>query len=238
MATYKKPATKSFTMHDTPPSERPRERLRALGADKLSAPELLAIILRSGKKGEPVTMLAQRLLGEFKNIQGLADAPVEELSRVSGIGPAKAAEIKAAMELGRRLISFEAPNKTDIIANPARIIDFLYPELYDKKQEYFYIVTIDSRNQIINKENISKGSLNASIVEPREVFSLAIKSNAAAVIFAHNHPSGDPTPSAEDINITRKLVAGGKLLNIEVLDHIIITRNRNKCLSFKEEKLI
>lgn len=221
-----------------PISERPRERLQALGADKLSAGELLAIILRSGKKGEPVTQLAQRLMSKFGNIQRLADASVEELSEISGIGAAKATQIKAALELGRRLIDFGIPSKVNIINNPKQVIDFIYPELMDKKQEYFYLITVNSRNQIINKENISKGSLNASIVEPREVFSPAIRANAAAVIFAHNHPSGDPNPSAEDISLTRKLVEGGRLLNIEVLDHIIITKDRNKYLSFKKEKLI
>ncbi|MFH1227386.1 MAG: DNA repair protein RadC [Planctomycetota bacterium] len=239
MPHYKKPALKSFTMHDTPLAERPRERLKALGADKLSVGELLAIILSSGTKGEPVTQLAQRLLAKFgNNIQGLSEASVEELCQIPGIGPAKAIKIKSALELGRRLIRFEDPAKIDIMGNPDHAISFVYPDLYDKKEERFYLIIINSRNRIIGKEEISKGSINASIVEPREVFGTAIRANAASVIFAHNHPSGDPAPSAEDINITRKLVAGGKLLNIEVIDHVIITRNRNKCLSFKQEKLI
>jgi DNA repair protein RadC len=237
MANYKKPANKSFTVHDMPMSERPRERLQALGADKLSAGELLAIILRSGTKGEPVTQLAQRLLGKFGNIQGLADAPLEELSKISGIGPAKATEIKAALELGRRLISFESPETVNV-RNQNQVIDYIYPDLHDKKQEHFYIIMVNSRNKVIGNECISRGSINASIVEPREVFGPAIRANAAAVIFAHNHPSGDATPSAEDITITKKLVESGRLLNIEVLDHIIITRERKKCLSFKQEKLM
>lgn len=243
MPNYKKHTNKSFTVRDMPMSERPRERLHAIGPDKLSAGELLAIILSSGSRGEPVTVLAQRLLGHFNNqLSRIADATVEELTMINGVGPAKAAQVKAALELGRRLMTPDIQN-IDIVKDPGRVVDYIYPKLRDMKKEYFYVLPVNSRNMVIRDVEATKGGLTSSIVEPRVVFKDALAANAAAVIVAHNHPSGDPTPSGDDIAITKRLAEAGRIVGVEVLDHIIIgnpanNSNRKKYFSFKEERLL
>ncbi|MEK7448515.1 MAG: DNA repair protein RadC [Planctomycetota bacterium] len=231
---------KSFTIHDLPVSERPRERLKKYGAEVLSAQELLAVVLGRGIRGESVMVTAQRLLSEFGNLKGIAAASLEELCRVKGIGPAKASQLKAVFALNEKLNDLpdetESGKKHPLISSPETVNKYMYTKLRDKKKEHFYVVLLNSRNKIICDEKISEGSLNASLVEPREVFQPAIKASAAAVIFVHNHPSGDPTPSDDDLRVTRDLIQAGKIFKIEVLDHIIV--GEKNWFSMKQEKLM
>ena len=226
--------SKAFTIHDLPADERPRERLVKLGEQALSAQELLQLILGRGIAGESVAVTAQKLLSQFGSLQRLAEASIEELSLIKGIGLAKAAQIKAAFEIGRRLSTQAAPYKSKELTDPKKVYRLIKSKLKDYHKEHFYIIALNSRNHSITE--VSVGSLNASIVHPREVFSEAIKNKAASVIFVHNHPSGDPEPSEGDLVITKRLVEAGKILDIEVVDHIIVTSNN--FLSFKERKLL
>ena len=212
----------SFTIHDLPVAERPRERLQQYGEAALSSQELLAVILGRGIAGESVTVTAQRLLKEFGDLKGLAQATVEELSRVKGIGQAKACQIKAAFELASRLEGYSSINNREAIKTPTDVVSFVRNRLKDKKKEYFLAVLLDTRGQVIKTCEISIGSLDSSIVHPREVYKEAIAASAASVVFVHNHPSGDPTPSEIDIGLNKRLVEAGDLLGIEVLDHIVI----------------
>ena len=212
----------SFTIHDLPVAERPRERLQQYGEAALSSQELLAVILGRGIAGESVTVTAQRLLKEFGDLKGLAQATVEELSRVKGIGQAKACQIKASFELASRLEGYSSINNREAIKAPTDVVSFVRNRLKDKKREYFLAVLLDTRGQVIKTSEISIGSLDSSIVHPREVYKEAIAASAASVVFVHNHPSGDPTPSEIDIGLNKRLVEAGELLGIEVLDHIII----------------
>ena len=215
---------KTFTIRDLPPSERPRERLLKLGAEALSAQEILALILGRGIKDESVMVTAQRLLSQFGNLKGIANASIEELARVRGIGVAKATQIKAAFELSKRLEGYESGKKVTI-KTPEDIVEQVRARLKDKKKEHFLVILLNTRNQLIGIAPISIGSLDASIVHPREVFKEAISATAASVIFAHNHPSGDPQPSEDDIKLTKRLVQAGEIIGIEVLDHIIVGGN-------------
>ncbi|MBU4481349.1 DNA repair protein RadC [Patescibacteria group bacterium] len=229
--------TKSFTIHDLPKEERPRERLVKFGEQMLSVQELLQLILGRGIAGESVAVTAQKLLTQFGNLQKLAEASIEELSLIKGIGLAKAGQIKAAFEIGRRLSTQTPPYKSKELTDPEKVYRLIKSKLKDYTREHFYIIPIDSRNYSIAE--VSVGSLNASIVHPREVFAEAIKNKAASVIFVHNHPSGDPEPSEGDLVITKRLVEAGKILEIEVVDHIIITNNEKlPFFSFKERKLL
>jgi DNA repair protein RadC len=226
---------KSFTIRDLPVSERPRERLQKFGAEALSAQEILAVLLGRGVSGESVMVTAQRLLSQFGSLKGIADASVEELSGVKGIGLAKAAQIKAAFELSSRLGGYaEAQGKT-VLETPEAVAGLVKGRLGGKKKEHFLALLLDTRNQLIKIAEISVGSLDASIVHPREVYKEAIAASAASVIFVHNHPSGDPTASEDDIKLTRGLAEAGEILGIEVLDHIII--GDKKYLSLKREGL-
>jgi len=214
---------KSFTLHDLPPDERPRERLIKFGEQALSAQELLQLILGRGVAGESVAVMAQKLLTQFGSLQKLSEAGLEELSSIKGIGPAKAAQIKAAFEISRRLSTQTESYKSKELTDPEKVYKLVKSKLKDYHKEHFYVISLNSRNYSIAE--VSIGSLNASIVHPREVFAEAIKNKAASVIFSHNHPSGDPEPSEDDLEITKRLVEAGKVLGIEVIDHIIITKN-------------
>lgn len=214
--------TKTFTIRDLPLSERPRERLLKLGTEALSVQELLALILGRGTKGESVMFTAQKLLSKFGNLKNIASASIEELTQVNGIGTAKATQLKAALELGKRLEEHSTDTKEHTIRSPEDVIKAVKNKLKGKKREHFLTICLDTRNHLINIHTISVGSLDSSIVHPREVFKEAISSSAASVIFVHNHPSGDPTPSEDDIKLTKRLVEVGEIMGIEILDHIIV----------------
>ena len=226
---------KSFTIHDLPLSERPRERLQKFGVEALSAQEILALILGRGVAGESVMVTAQRLLSQFGSLKGIASASVEELSQVKGIGVAKASQIKAAFELANRLEDYMEAGDRPIVKTPENVVGLVRGRLKGKKKEHFLALLLDTRNQLIKVAEISVGSLDSSLVHPREVFKEAISATAASVIFAHNHPSGDPTASEDDIKLTKRLAEAGEIVGIDVLDHIIIS-DKNY-LSLKREGL-
>jgi len=212
----------SFTVRDLPINERPRERLLKLGSEALSAQEILALILGRGIKGESVMATSQKLLSRFGNLKGIVNASMEELMQVSGIGPAKAAQIKAALELSKRLDADVGEKSKPTLKSPEDVAAVMKSKLKGKKKEHFWVICLDTRNRLINYRPVSIGSLDTSIVHPREVFKEAISSSAASVIFVHNHPSGDPEPSKEDVELTNRLAKAGEIIGIDVLDHIIV----------------
>jgi DNA repair protein RadC len=217
--------TLSKGIHQWPASERPRECLLRDGAESLSDAQLMAILLRVGRPDFSAIHVAMELLQQSGGLQGLANRGIDELCRVPGVGPAKAAQLKAALELGKRALS--TPLSTGRrIGSSADLFQHYYPLLRDVRRELFKIILLDAKHAVIRDDTVSEGSLTLSIVHPREVFSLAIREAAAAVIFLHNHPSGDPQPSHEDRELTERLVAAGELLGIQVLDHLIIGDGR------------
>jgi len=211
-----------MTIHDLPVADRPRERLQALGAEALSAQEILALILGRGISGESVMVTAQRLLSQFGGLKGITGASLEELSQVRGIGIAKAAQIKAAVELAARVEGYSESAGKTIVKTPDDVAGVVQGRLKGKQKEYFLALLLDTRNQLIRAAEISIGSLDSSIVHPREVFKEAISASAASVIFVHNHPSGDTEASEDDIRLTKRLAEVGEIVGIDVLDHIII----------------
>jgi len=216
---------KSFTLHDLPVTERPRERLQRFGAEALSAQEILALILGRGIAGESVTMTAQRLLSKFGNLRGIAGASLEELAEIRGIGLAKASQIKAAFELANRVEGQPETGKRQVVKNPVEVVGVVKGRLKGKKKEHFLVVLLDTRNKVIKVSEVSVGSLDTSVVHPREVFKEAISASAASVIFVHNHPSGDTEASEEDVELSKRLAEVGEIMGIDVLDHIIVTDN-------------
>jgi DNA repair protein RadC len=224
----------SLMIRDLPVDLRPRERLAYAGASALSTAELLAIILRVGSQGENVIRLAERLLVTFGGVAGLAQADFAELCRQHGMGEAKTTQIKAALELGKRLL-VAAPDNRPQVRGPADVANLLMVEMGLLEQEQVRTVLMDTKNFILRVAHIYSGSLNAAMVRVGELFREAIRANAASIIVVHNHPSGDPTPSPEDVRVTESIVEAGKLLDIEVLDHLVIGRNR--FVSMKERGL-
>ena len=216
---------------DLPKIERPRERLLKYGVNKLSNSELIAIILGSGKKGENVIDLAKKLLKKFPNNQ-LSNTLIKHLIEIPGIGKTKACQIVACFELGKRFLKNK---QSQLILSPKDIWNDL-KDIRDKKKEHCVIFYLDVRNQVIKKEVISIGSLNTSLIHPREVFEPAIKNLAGQIILAHNHPSGENQPSEDDLAITNQLVKAGKILGINIVDHVIVTTGGY--YSFKEKGLI
>jgi len=229
------PMNNSFTIHDLPRSERPRERLRNLGAEALSGQELLALIIGRGIPGRSAIAIAQDLISRFGNLRHVSNATIEELAGVRGVGPAKAAQIKAAFELGRRQDMEADPGQVSI-TSPEALAKAIRKSIVEKTKEHFKLVLLNTRNKVIAISTISIGTLNASLVHPREVFKDALAHSASSIILAHNHPSDDPEPSDDDVSLTRRLADAGRLMGIEVLDHIIITRKGYT--SFKERGLL
>lgn len=224
----------AYRITDLAEGERPRERLEKHGANNLSSSELLAILLRVGVKGENAVQVATRLLQNFEGLSGLHKAPFDEVCAQRGIGRAKAAQIKAALELANRL-SLEIRSERISIHNPGDAAALVQHPMSALEQEELWVLLLDTRNRVLRTESIYKGSLNSSQVRVGELFKSAVRRNAAAIIVVHNHPSGDPTPSPDDIAVTRAIVQAGKLLDIEVLDHLIIAGGR--FVSLKERGL-
>ncbi|MBH8596864.1 MULTISPECIES: DNA repair protein RadC [unclassified Thermoactinomyces] len=222
-------------LSDVPEEERPRERMLRLGPQHLSNAELIALLLRTGSTGESVVALAHRVLVKTDGLKGLAQTSLQELMKIHGIGLAKAVQLMAGVELGQR-ISRLSPEERYVIRSPEDVAQYVMDELRFAKQEHFVCLFLDTKHQVICKKCVFKGSLNASLVHPREIFLEAIRSSSAAVICIHNHPSGDPTPSTEDIHVTERLIEAGQLLGIEVLDHVIIGDQR--FFSLREHGLI
>ena len=212
-------------IRDMPISERPRERLMRVGPNAVSTVELLAIILRTGSNGENVVRLAERILAHFSDLRKIEQATIGELCQVKGVGPAKAVEIKAAIELGRRAKLAGVPDKPRI-TTPADGANLIMSEMSVLEQEHLRVLMIDSRNYVDKIVTLYIGSLNGAVVRIGEIFRAAIRENAAAIIVAHNHPSGDPSPSNEDVRLTKEIVKAGKLLDMQVLDHLVIGHNR------------
>jgi DNA repair protein RadC len=210
---------------DLPAQERPRERLARVGEGALSTAELVAIILRVGVGGESALAMARRLLSTYDGLPGLARASFAELRAERGLGNAKTAQLKAALELGRRLL-LATPEDRIVVRSPSDVAQLLMAEMAHLEQEHFQVLYLDTRNRLLGSETVYIGSLNASHIRVAEVFRDAIKRNCAAIIVAHNHPSGDPSPSPEDVEVTRQLIEAGSLLNIELLDHLIIGQQR------------
>lgn len=224
----------AYRITDMEAEERPRERLAELGPSALSKAELLAILLRVGIQGENSVQLAQRILDEMGGLAGIQRASFEEMRQVRGLGFAKACQIKAAIELGSRLVREQAEEK-GAINSPGDAAAIIQLEMQGLPQEHLIVLILDTRNKLITKETVYKGSLNVSLVRVGELFKGAIIRNAASIILAHNHPSGDPTPSPEDVALTRSVVQAGKLMDIEVLDHLVIGNAR--FVSMKEKGL-
>jgi DNA repair protein RadC len=214
----------SLRLKDQPVSERPRERLVALGADALSHAELIAILLRTGLKGANAVEIGRQLLQKFGTLQALAQASIADLRKVKGIGRDKAVTLMAAFELAKRMAE-ELQDESPVLDNPEAIVQLLREQNLVKNVETLQVLLLNTRHRLIRVvEEITDGTLDTLLVHPREVFRSAIAANAAAVVLAHNHPSGDPTPSEADIKVTRDLIRAGQLLKIEVLDHVIIGR--------------
>lgn len=221
---------KSFTIHDLPVSERPRERLQRFGVEALSAQEILALILGRGISGESVMVTAQRLLSQFGSLKGIGSASLEELAQVRGIGIAKASQIRAAFELASRMEGGVESTDRPLIKTPEDVNSLVQNRLRGKKKEHFWALLLDTRNRLLKVAEISVGSLDSSIVHPREVFKEAVSASAAAVIFVHNHPSGDPEASEDDTKLTKRLAEAGQIMGIDVLDHIIIGDRKYRSL--------
>lgn len=216
-------------------ADRPRERLIRQGAESLSNQELIAILLRTGTRSESVLQLSNRVLAFFDRIQDMQHATLEEMTSVKGIGEAKAVQLLAAVELGKRLTRKQSTERY-VIRSPEDAATYLMPDMSNLNQEHFVVLFLNVKNEVLHSRTIFIGSLNSSIVHPREVFREAVKRSAASIICAHNHPSGNPSPSPEDIEVTKRLSEAGKIVGIDLLDHIII--GDHKFLSLKEGDFI
>jgi DNA repair protein RadC len=226
----------AVTLNQIPLEDRPRERLMQQGPQSLSNAELLAIILRTGTYSESAVNLAGRILSECEGLRELVNVSLDQLLTIKGIGAAKAVQIQACVELGRRLARTTGNVEIVTIRSPQDAADYMMDEMRYLQQEHFICLFLNTKNQITAKELISKGTLNAALVHPREVLRAALRRNSASIICLHNHPSGDPTPSSEDINLTKRLVEAGELVGIELLDHLII--GEQKFVSLKEQGLM
>ncbi|MCM2980580.1 hypothetical protein CHH55_19080 [Niallia circulans] len=222
----------SLLIRDFPNDERPRERFVKQGPESLANHELLALLIQTGSKNESVLTLANKLLVHFDGLRLLKDASLDELKEMKGIGTAKAIQLMAAIELGRRVSNLEFTDRY-CIRSPEDAAKYMMNEMRFLTQEHFVCLYLNTKNQVMHKQVVFIGSLNASIVHPREVYKEAFRRSAASIICLHNHPSGDPSPSREDIEVTKRLVECGKIIGIDLLDHIII--GENKFISLKEK---
>jgi len=222
----------TLMIRDVHEADRPRERLIRQGAKSLSNQELIAILLRTGTKQESVLHLANRVLTYFEQLHELKTATIEEMTAVKGIGEAKGVQLLAAIELGRRLAQQQTDGKFTV-RSPKDAATYLMADMTSLKQENFVVLFMNVKNQVIHRQTIFIGSLNASIVHPREIFREAVKRSAASIICAHNHPSGNPAPSPEDIEVTKRLQEAGHIMGIELLDHVII--GDHQFISLKEK---
>lgn len=225
----------NLTIKDIPEEERPRERLAKYGAEVLSNSELLAIILRTGSRYDSAVSLASRVLKNGSGLKCLYESSFEELRTIKGIGTAKASQIKAALELGRRLKTFR-DNNCIFIKTPGDAAETVMEEMRYLKKECLKMIILNTKNMVISVKDVSVGNLNSSIVHPREIFIEAIRASGASIIMCHNHPSGDPAPSQEDISVTKRIFEAGKIIGIDLIDHIII--GDGKYISLKERNII
>lgn len=227
----------AIMVRDLPPEERPREKLLAYGPSGLSNAELLAILLRSGTRKKSVLRIAEEILARIKEqgLVGMVHISVAELAKIDGVGKVKAATLQAAIELARRL-AVQQSAKIQMITGPEDVARYAMPHYRFEQKEHFAVLLLNAKNHVISMPEVSVGSLSASVVHPREVFRAAIDHAAAAMILLHNHPSGDPTPSREDIAVTERLVKAGKIMDIPVLDHVVLGRDR--FISLKEKGLL
>lgn len=232
---------KSFTVRDMPASERPRERLLQHGSQALSAQELLALILGRGVRGQSVMVIAQQLLAKFGSLEQAVHASLADLCSIKGLGLAKATQLKACLEIAKRVADaeldhIEKHHKTPGIASPEDIFRLVRPLLRDHKKEHLVVISFDNRNRVVGKDIVAVGTLNANLMHPREVFATAISHHAACIAVSHNHPSGDPQPSEADARATKRLVEAGNIMGIAVLDHVIISQA--SFYSFRENNML
>ncbi len=223
-------------MLDIPENERPKEKLLRYGAESLSNPELLAIVLRTGTKGENVLNLSQKIITELNGLNGILNASVKEMTKIKGVKESKASQILAIAELFRRFNTYKSFNEFKRITSPREVANMLYGEMGTSNQEVLKLIILNTKNEVIKIKDVFKGSLNSSLVHPREIFNEAIRSSAASIIICHNHPSGDPTPSSEDIKVTTRINQSGDIIGIKLIDHIII--GRNNYVSLKEKGIL
>lgn len=221
---------------DIPKNERPKEKLLRYGAESLSNPELLAIVLRTGTKGENVLNLSQRIITELNGLNGILNASMKEMTKIKGVKETKASQILAIAELFRRFNSYKSCNEFKRISSPKDVANMLYGEMGTINQEVLKLIILNTKNEVVKIKDVFKGSLNSSLVHPREIFNEAISSSAASIIICHNHPSGDPTPSSEDIKVTTRINQSGDIIGIKLIDHIII--GRNNYVSLKEKGIL
>lgn len=242
---YTRQKTKTFSLHDLPRSERPRERLIEYGPKSLSSTELIALILSTGTKGESVIVTAQKLILSFGSLRGIMEASLEDLKQLKGLGEAKATKLMAAFEIARRIniedhqrdkLHINSNKRNKIVTSPEELFNMIRFQISNFTKEHFYVISLDTRNKFIGLDEISVGTLTSSLVHPRETFESAIRRHAAQIIIAHNHPSEELDPSEDDIKITKRLVEAGRIMGIEVLDHLIFSKKG--FLSFKEKFLI
>lgn len=224
-----------FMIKEIPKSERPRERFLKYSPEAIQTHELIAIILRTGSKQESVLELSKRVLYQYSNLKELSNAEISDLLKIKGIGNSKAVELMAAFELGRRASNEFFKNNIKLVS-PESIFLYLKDQLEMKTQEHFIALYLNTKAELIKKETLFVGSLNTSLVHPREIFKHAVLSSAASIVIVHNHPSGDPTPSTNDIDVTRMIDKNSVMMDIKLVDHIII--GRNKYFSFKEKGII
>ncbi|NFT05702.1 JAB domain-containing protein [Clostridium botulinum] len=226
----------SLKIKDIPKKERPKEKLLSYGADTLNNSELLVIILRTGTKGENVLQLSNRLLSKFQGLDGILEASLDDITSIKGIKEGKASQILALAELFKRFRTFKSADRDIKIMSPNDLAMLINGEMSLLKQEILKVIFLNTKNIVIGTKDVFKGSLNTSIVHPREIFKEAVNKSSAKIIISHNHPSGDPTPSKEDINITLRIKECGEIMGIQLLDHIII--GKNGFISLKEKGFI